>query len=134
MKWSELSSRERDALVAKHALGCQSARTDGQPACGCDPHLHRDEGGSVMHEPYRPDHLLAHYTSDWGAMEAVVKAMGAKGYRIEMIHGPFTNGAIIQVLLADADYAVRAHRFGDLPMPELVAFVCLRALGVEIEE
>ena len=122
MKWSELTIRERDALVAKHVLGCQVV--DGL-ICGCDGAPHRRPGHRSKYRPF-----LADYTSDWPAIEPVGKAMGVKGFALMMT--PSSNGWIVSVCKSgDGGYGTERN----WPLPELVAYVCLRALlDVDLEE
>ena len=124
MKWSELTAGQRDDLVARHILGCQTHAYNGGIICNCYDAPHREPGRSLNAVPF-----LADYTSDWRAMEQVTKAMEMEGYTVSMSIYP--NGE---------KYASALKRYRscnclrDRPLPELVAYVCLKALGVDVEE
>lgn len=115
MNWSEMSPRERDALVAEKVMGFT------KPSLGWG--FHELESGSYVNYP------LPHYTTDISEVWEVVDKLKKKRVFINMGFSPISNRyavnfSTVTVMKDSNGYAPTA--------PEAICLAALKAVGVEI--
>jgi hypothetical protein len=113
IKWSELSPRERDALVAEKVMGFNKSDLDFMGE------IHVEKDG--IHRE------LPHYTTDIAAAWEVVEKLNCQGYRVEIVCGS-QGDTYVTFVIGGIRCRVDCYN-----LKEAICLAALKAVGVEIE-